>query len=252
MTSPHIGTPAPRVGIVTGGSRGFGRAVVRSLATRGYAVAVNYLHDQHAAESTVGTVLAANGTAAAVRADAADELDVERLFAETEWMFGRIDVVVHAVGRQVIASPVSEADVAEFDDLSRMNTRATLVVDREAARRVRDGGSIINLTSSVVASPLPGYGLLAATKAATDVLTRVLALELRARDITVNAVSLQADRPVAPGAVAEVVAYLLSAEGHDLTGQVIHVDEGGRAGTTDRGRGGARPGGGSFAACPAP
>jgi 3-oxoacyl-[acyl-carrier protein] reductase len=225
MNTPLNRMSAGRVAIVTGGSRGVGRAIVRSLSTRGYAVAVNYLHDQHAAESTVETVLADNGTAVAVRADAADELDVERLFAETEWMFGGIDVVVHAVSRHVTAIPVTEVDLEVFDDLCRMNTRAALIVDREAARQIRDGGAIINLTSTAVGSPRPSYGPLAATKAATDVLTRVLALELRARDITVNAVSLQVDRPCAPGKVVDAVAYLLSADGHGLTGQVIDIDE---------------------------
>ena len=88
MTTPLDGAPAGRVAIVTGGSRGVGRATVRSLASRGYAVVVNYLHDQRAAESTVEAILADNGTAVAVRADVADELDVERLFAETIEAFG--------------------------------------------------------------------------------------------------------------------------------------------------------------------
>jgi 3-oxoacyl-[acyl-carrier protein] reductase len=225
MNTPLTRTSVCRVAIVTGGSRGVGRAIVRSLATGGYAVVVNYLHDQRAAEATVESVLAERGAAVAVRADAADELDVERLFAETEWMFGGIDVVVHAVGRQVTGIPVAEVDLAEFDDLCRMNTRAALIVDREAARQIRDGGAIINLTSSAVGSPSPSHGPFAATKAATEVLTRVLALELRARDITVNAVSLEVERPSAPGKVADLVAYLLSVDGRGLTGEVIQIDE---------------------------
>lgn len=225
MYSPVNGASPGGVAIVTGGSRGVGLAIVASLARSGYAVVVDYLHDQRAAESTVEMLLAENAAAVAVRADVTDELDVERLFAETREVFGGIDVVVHAVGSRITKAPVAEVDLAQFDALCRINVRAALIVDREAARQLRRGGAIINLTSSAVSSPWPRYGLLAATKAATEALTRVLALELRARDITVNAVSLHIDRPCAPGRVADAVAYLLSDDGHAFTGQVIRIDD---------------------------
>ena len=224
VNTPRAGPAAGCVAIVTGGSRGVGRATVRRLATRGYAVVVDYVHDQRAAESTVEMVLADNGVAVAVRADVDDELDVERLFAETTEAFGGIDVVVHAVRSRVTAAPVASVDLAQFDALCRLNTRAAFIVNREAARRLRTGGAIINLTSSVVSSPCPSYGALAATTAAIDALTRVLALELHARDITVNAISLQVDAPCTPHTVADAVTYLLSDHGHRLTGQVIPVD----------------------------
>ena len=211
--------------IVTGGSRGVGRATIRRLAARGYAVVVNYLHDQRAAESAVEAILAYNGDAVAVRADIADDLDVRRLFAETIAAFGGIDVVVHAAGSRITASPVTEAGLDEFDALVRINTRATFVVNREAARHLRNGGAIINLSSSASGSSLRTHGLYAATKAATDVLTRALALELRERNITVNAVSLEVHRPCVPNRVADVIAYLLSDHGHCLTGQVLRVGD---------------------------
>jgi 3-oxoacyl-[acyl-carrier protein] reductase len=195
------------------------------LAARGYAVVVDYLHDQRAAESTVDRVLAANGTAVAVRADVADEVDVARLFAETIETFGGIDVVVHTVGGQVSPTPLADADLDEFDALCRITTRATFIVNRQAARYLRDAGSIVNLSSSAVDSPSPSYAALAAAKAATEALTRVLALELRGRGITVNAVALDVDRPCAPDTVAHMVAHLLSADGHGLSGQVIRIDE---------------------------
>ena len=191
MNTALNGSPAGRVAIVTGGSRGVGRATISRLAARGYAVVVNYLHDQRAAESTVEAILANHGNAVAVRADIADDLDVERLFAETIAAFGGIDVVVHAAGSRITASPVTEVDLDEFDALVRINTRATFVVNREAARHLRNGGAIINVSSSAGGSALRTHGLYAATKAATEVLTRALALELRERNITVNAVSLE-------------------------------------------------------------
>jgi len=219
------GPPAGRVAIVTGGSRGVGRATIRRLAASGYAVVVNYLHDQRAAESTVEAILAGNSDAVAVRADVADDLDVERLFAETIAAFGGIDVVVHAVGSRITATPLAQADLDEFDALVRINTRATFIVNREAARHLRNGGAIVNLSSSGGESSLTTHGLYAAIKAATDVLTRALALELRERGITVNAVSLEVHGPCAPDRVADAIAYLLSDHGHHLTGQVLGVGD---------------------------
>ena len=225
MTTALNASPAGRVAIVTGASRGVGQAATRCLAARGYAVVVNYLHDQRAAESTVEAILANNGNAVAVRADIADDLDVKRLFAETIAAFGGIDVVVHAAGSRITASPVTGARLDEFDALVRINTRATFVVSQEAARHLRDGGAIVNLSSSAEGSSLRTHGPYAATKAATDVLTRALALELRERNITVNAVNVEVDMPCAPNQVADVIAYLLSEHGHGLTGQVLRVGD---------------------------
>jgi 3-oxoacyl-[acyl-carrier protein] reductase len=225
MTTALNGSPAGRVAIVTGGSRGVGGATVRRLAARGYAVVVNYLHDQRAAELTVEAILADNSDALAVRADVADDLDVQRLFAETIAAFDGIDVVVHAAGSRIIAAPVTEVGLDEFDALMRINARATFVVNREAARRLRNGGAIVNLSSSAEDSSLRTHGLYAATKAITDALTRALALELRERNITVNAVSLEARRPCTPDRIADVIAYLLSDQGQRLTGQVIRVGD---------------------------
>jgi 3-oxoacyl-[acyl-carrier protein] reductase len=225
MNTALNGSPAGRVAIVTGGSRGVGRATVRLLADSGYAVVVNYLHRQRAAESTVEAILANNGDAVAIRADIADDLDVKRLFGETIAAFGGIDVVVHAAGRRIAAPGVTEVDLDEFDALVRINTRATFVVNREAARHLRNGGAIVNLSSSAGGSSLSSHGLYAATKAPTDVLTRALALELRERNITVNAVSLEAGRSCPPNQVADVIAYLLSEHGHGLTGHVLRVGD---------------------------
>src|ERR1700759_1135778 len=102
------GSSAGRVAIVTGGSRGVGQAAVRCLAARGYAVVVNYLHEQRAGESGVDAIRANNGNAVAVRADVADDLDVKRLFAETIAAFGGIDVVVHAAGGRGTASDITK------------------------------------------------------------------------------------------------------------------------------------------------
>jgi 3-oxoacyl-[acyl-carrier protein] reductase len=215
--------PLPgRVAIVTGASRGVGREMVRRLATRGYAVVVDYAHDQRAADSIVEEVLARHGAAVAIRADVTDDLDVARLFSATIEAFGGIDVVVHAVHPRLGAHQVAAADPAEFDAPWTTNARAAVVINREAARQVRDGGAIVNLSAAASGSAMPTY---APTTAAIGALTRLLALELLERDITVNAVSLNIDTPCTPGRTAEVITYLLSREGRAITGQVIRIDD---------------------------
>ena len=214
-----------RVAIVTGGSRGMGRETVQRLASLGYAVVVNYVHDQRTAESTVDAVLDGRGAAVAIRADVSDVLDVERLFAQTIETFGAVDAVVHAVRGHVAPTPLTEVALDDFDEMCRTNVRATFIVNRMAARQLRNGGAIVNLFSSVGASALPATARTRRPAAAVDALTRVLALELRERDITVNGVSLEVDKPCAPSRVAEVVTYLLGDEGHGITGHVIHLDD---------------------------
>ena len=202
-----------------------GRETIRRLASLGYAVVVNYVHDQRAAESTVEAVLDGRGTAVTIRADVADVLDVERLFAQTIETFGAVDAVVHAVRGHVAPTPLTEVAVDDFDQMCRTNIRAAFIVNRMAARQLRNGGAIVNLFSSVDASALPDYGGYAVTAAAVDALTRVLARELSERDITVNAVSLDIDEACVPSSLAEVVTYLLGGDARGITGHVIHVDD---------------------------
>jgi 3-oxoacyl-[acyl-carrier protein] reductase len=158
-------TPGYSVAIVTGGSRGTGREVARELADRGYAVVVVYLRDQGQAEATVEDILAADGAALAVRADVTDELDVARLFEETQAAFGDVDVVIHAA------------------------TRSAAVVNREAARRLRRGGAIVNVAGS-------------------EDITSQLAGALRARNITVIGLAPRLEPSGAQDDVADLVALL--------------------------------------------
>jgi 3-oxoacyl-[acyl-carrier protein] reductase len=216
-------TCTERVAIVTGGSRGVGREVVRKLANRGYAVVVGYIRDQGAADSIVEEVLAAGGTALTIRADVADELDVERMFVETTEAFGGIDIVVHAAG-QVILGPVADHDLDRFDALQRTNVRGTFVVNRQAARQLREGGTIVNLSGCAVAPALPTDAASAASSAAVEAMTRVLAGEVRGRHITVNAVAPGLENPGDPAVIVDVVAFLVSGDGRSLNGQVIRVD----------------------------
>ena len=227
MTSSLNGSPKSRAAIVTGGSRGVGGTMVRHLAASHYGVVVNYLHDQRAAELTVEAILdlqrgrrchprrrhRRSGRAEALRRSYRSVRRRRELF------------VVHTVGSHLIVPPITEASPDEFGELVRLNTHAAFFVNREAGRRVRNGGAIVNLSSSADHSSLRSHGLFVATKAITNVLTQALAIELRERDITVNAVSPAIYRPCVPDRVADIIAYLLSDDGHRLTGQILSADE---------------------------
>lgn len=222
MVTNHHNTTGTPVAIVTGGSRGVGRAVARKLAIGDYAVVINYLNSQLAADAAVEEILAANGTAVAVRADVADELDVERLFREAIDAFGGVDVVVHAAGRMVLGT-VAGYDLQAFDALQRVNARGTFLVNQHASLQLRDGGAIVNFSSSAVGLALPSYAAYAASKGTVDAITPVLAPELSARDITVNAIALGLERPATSADIANLVAFLVSDDGHWVNGQVIRA-----------------------------
>ncbi|MEU1806322.1 SDR family oxidoreductase [Streptomyces sp. NPDC019937] len=242
-------TAKSRVAIVTGGSRGIGRATVSRLAADGCAVVVGYAGNRDAAEAAVEEITAAGGRAVAVRADVADEQQVAALFGTAEAEFGGVDVVVHAAGRMHLA-PLAELDLAELDAVHRTNIRGTFVVAQQAARTMRDGGAVVTFSTSVVGLAFPGYGAYSASKGAVEALTLILAREMRGRNITVNAVApgptatdlfmegkdeetiarLAAQPPLdrlgTPADIAEVVAFLASPAGHWVNGQVIRANGG--------------------------
>ncbi|GLX10603.1 SDR family oxidoreductase [Microbispora sp. NBRC 16548] len=238
-----------RVAVVTGGSRGIGRAVATTLAARGFAVVVGYQGAAAAAAEVVDAVTSAGGRAIAVQADVADENAVAAMFEAAEKQFSGVDVVVNSAGRLSL-SPIADLDLDDLDALHRTNIRGTFVMAREAARRVRDGGTIITMSTSVVGLQLPTYGAYVASKGAVEAMTLVLARELRGRQITVNAVApgptatelfldgkdeatieRMAKQPPlerlgTPEDIAEVVAFLASPAGHWINGQVVRANGG--------------------------
>ncbi|GAA2576043.1 MULTISPECIES: SDR family oxidoreductase [Streptomyces] len=239
----------PRVAVVTGGSRGIGRAVSQKLAEDGLAVVVNYARDASAAEETVEAITAAGGRAVAVQADVAEEKEVAALFDRAEDEFGGVDVVVNSAGRMTL-STVADLDLAALDAMHRTNIRGTFVVAQQAARRLRAGGSFIGFSTSVVGAQYPTYGAYAASKGAVEAMTLILARELRGRDVTVNTVAPgptatdlfldgktpeQVDRlaktpPLerlgSPEDIAAVVAFLGSPAGHWVNGQILRANGG--------------------------
>jgi 3-oxoacyl-[acyl-carrier protein] reductase len=225
MSTSADGTPANRVAIVAGATRGIGRAAASRLAGTGWSVVVSYAHDQRRAEETVEAILASGGVAELVRADVSDELDVERLFAETIASCGGVDAVVQAVmGRPVASRALAEAPLEEFDALSQVGNRAGFLVTREAARHLRVGGAVVNFTSLAVTRPRQHTAAEAAGRAAVDTLTRTAALELAGRDITVNAIALDCAGPCEPERVVDAVVYLLSDAARGVSGEIVRTD----------------------------
>ncbi|MEJ8639185.1 MULTISPECIES: SDR family oxidoreductase [Streptomyces] len=241
-------TTPRRVAIVTGGSRGIGREAAARLAADGFAVVVNYAGNRAEAESAVAAIAAAGGEALAFRADVADETAVSALFDRAEEAYGGVDVVVHAAGVMILA-PLAETDLDVLDRMHRTNIRGTFVVNQQAARRLRRGGAVINVSTSMLALRLPGYGAYAASKGAVEAITMILAREMRGRDVTVNAVApgptatelfldgkdeetiarMAAQPPLerlgTPEDIAEVVAFL-AGPARWVNGQVLRANGG--------------------------
>jgi 3-oxoacyl-[acyl-carrier protein] reductase len=186
-TSTEI-TTNPRVAIVTGATGGIGRAIAERLAGDGMHVLVHYAGSAGRAQDVVDAITAAGGTASLAQADVADENQVSALFDIAEQQYGGVDVVVHTAGIMLL-SPLTELNLDDLDRMHRTNIRGTFVVNQQAARRLRNGGAIINFSSSVVKIALVNYTAYAASKGAVDAITLILAKELRGRDITVNAVA---------------------------------------------------------------
>jgi 3-oxoacyl-[acyl-carrier protein] reductase len=238
-----------RTALVTGGTGGMGRVIAARLAADGYDVAIAYTGQIDLADATVGEIKEHGRSGAAFAADVADETAVSALFDAVDDRFGRLDVVVHTAGINRPAA-LADLDLADFDAIHRVNVRGTFVVNQQAARRIRDGGSIVNVSTSMVRVAPPGLSAYAASKAAVDTLTRILAKELRGRDITVNAVApgptataaflastsaqereqLAALPPLGrlgrPDDIAGVVSFLVGPAGRWVNGQVIRANGG--------------------------
>jgi len=240
---------AQRVAVISGASRGIGRAIATMLGEQGYAVVVGYAARRAQADEVVDAIAASGGRGLAAQADVADEAAVARMFDTAEAEFGGVDVVVNAAGRMYLA-PVAELDLDQLDAMHRTNIRGTFVMAREAARRVRPGGAIVNFSTTQVVLQFPTYGAYAASKGAVEAMTLSLARDLRGRDVTANAVapgatatdmfldgkseelverlSLQAplERLGQPEDIAALVAFLASPAGHWVNGQVIRANGG--------------------------
>ncbi len=238
-----------KVALVTGASRGIGAAVAERLAADGFTVVVNYAGSQAPAEALVRKIEAAGGRALAAQGDVASPEAVKRMFDAAEAAFGGVDVLVNNAGIMNLA-PLAQSDDALFDRHIAVNLKGSFNTMREAARRLRDGGRIINFSSSVVGLLQPTYGVYAATKAAIEAMTSVLAKEMRGRGITVNAIApgptatdlfldgkspelierlaklAPLERLGTPADIAAAVAFLAGSDGAWINGQTLRANGG--------------------------
>jgi 3-oxoacyl-[acyl-carrier protein] reductase len=243
---PENGT---KVAIVTGASRGIGAAIAERLAGDGFAVVINYTGKAAEAEALAERIEQNGGKALTAQTDVSDAASVGRLFNAAEAAFGGVDVLVNNAGIMRLA-PLAEADDVLIDSQIAVNLKGVVNTLREASRRLRLGGRIINLSSSVVGLYQPTYAVYAATKAGVEAMTHVLAKELRGRNITVNAVApgptatalfldgkpqevvdhlsklAPLERLGQPQDIAAAVAFLAGPDGAWINGQVLRANGG--------------------------
>jgi 3-oxoacyl-[acyl-carrier protein] reductase len=239
----------PQIAIVTGASRGIGATIAERLAADGFTVIVNYSGNQALADELVRKIEQNGGRALSAKADVSDAAAVAQLFDRAEQAFGGVDILVNNAGVIALA-PVAEMSDADADRLIDINLKGTFNTLREAAKRLRDNGRIINFSSSVVGLLQPGYGMYAASKAAVEALTSVLAKELRGRNITVNAIApgptatnlfldgktpdlierlaqmAPLERLGQPQDIAAAVSFLAGADGSWVNGQTLRANGG--------------------------
>jgi 3-oxoacyl-[acyl-carrier protein] reductase len=240
---------ANKVAIVTGASRGIGAAVAERLASDGFTVIINYSGDAKSAETLAGKVEGEGGRALTAKADVSDAEAVRGMFDAAEAAFGGVDVLINNAGIMKLAK-IADSDDALFDQQIAVNLKGTFNTLREAARRLRDGGRIVNFSTSVVGTKLETYAVYAATKSAVETMTAILSKELRGRNITVNAVApgptatdlfLNGKSPElvdrfakmnplqrlgTPQDIAAAVSFLAGRDGSWINGQVLRANGG--------------------------
>lgn len=242
-------TTSTKVALVTGGSRGIGKAVSLRLAQDGFAVVVNYAGNQTAADETVTEIQQAGGQAVAVQADVADEAAVQSLYQQTLSAYGRLDVVVNMAGILGMHA-IEPASFADYRQHIATNLDGTFLMMAYGKQHLPEGGRFIAVSSTVLALNYPNYGPYIASKAGVEGLVRVFANELRGRNIAVNAVAPGAvatelffngksqevierlsklppmERLGQPDDIAGVVSFLAGPDGRWINGQVLRANGG--------------------------
>jgi 3-oxoacyl-[acyl-carrier protein] reductase len=236
-----------KVALVTGAGRGIGRAIAERLGEDGASVIVNYNASENLAQEAVSAIVARGGQALALQADISKLSEVRRLFQEAEDHLGKLDILINNAGIGYLR-PTAEITEEEFDRPFALNTKGTFFALQEAARRMRDGGRIVSLSTGATIAITPGFGAYAGSKAAVEQFSLALAKELGPRGITVNTVlpgivdtgnlvfpdevvaQLIQQTPLGrlgqPRDIADIVAFLVSDQARWMTGQTIRAGGG--------------------------
>ena len=239
-----------KIALVTGGSRGIGKAIATEIGKRGATVIINYLKNHSAAQATVDELEAAGVTATRIKAHIGDEAAVESLVNKIEEEHGRLDILVNNAASGVMR-PAAELSAKHWDWTMNINARGPWMLAVAASRLMPEGSRIINLSSPGSTQVLPAYFAVGVSKAALEAVTRYLAVELGPKGIAVNTVSAgfvmtdaidafpnelgvkdiasrptPAGRVVVPEDVAKVVAMMCGVDSEMIRGQVIMVDGG--------------------------
>jgi 3-oxoacyl-[acyl-carrier protein] reductase len=239
----------PRTAIITGASKGIGKATAILLGANQINVVVNYREDAAGARDAVQAIEKQGGRAIAVQADVSAPPGVTTLFDAAIDQFGQVDILVNNAG-VLLTKPIADITEADFDDLFAVNVKGVFFAMKAAAARLADNGRVINLSSTTTRALFPNYGLYSASKAAVEQATRVFAKEMGSRGITVNAVmpgptntqlmqdgKTDADRARLaelaafnrlgePEDIARVILFLVSDEAGWVSAQVIGVNGG--------------------------
>jgi 3-oxoacyl-[acyl-carrier protein] reductase len=211
-----------RTALITGASGGIGKAVAKRLASDGFDLVLHFAGNPAKAEELTAEVKQQGAKSVAIKADVAIAAEVENLFKKSLEEFGHIDVVVHLAGIMPLF-PISSGDVDSFDKVIATNLRGTFLVLSQAAKHMSSGARIMAFSSSVLAKSFPNYGAYIASKAGVEGLVRVLANELRGRNITVNA--------IAPGPTG--TDLFLKGKGEDLIKELANLAPLERIGTPE-------------------
>jgi 3-oxoacyl-[acyl-carrier protein] reductase len=211
-----------KVAVVTGASKGIGAEIAKRLAAEGAAVVVNYASSREGADKVVADIVGAGGKAVAVQGNVAAAVDVNRIFAEAKSAFGKVDVLVNNAGVYRFAA-IEEVTEDEFHRQFDTNVLGLLLATKAAVAQFGpDGGSVINIGSVASRLTTPSSSIYAATKAAVDAITRVLAKELGPRKIRVNAIN--------PGGVETEGTHAGGIIGSDFEAQMVQQTPLGRMG----------------------